>query len=54
MANELIMNITPGETRIARLEDGVLSELSIERENDMQVAGKKIGTLNQSQAFHQS
>jgi ribonuclease G len=33
------MNITPGETRIARLENGVLSELSIERDSDEQVAG---------------
>lgn len=39
MAHEIIMNITPGETRIARLEDGVLSELSIERDSDAQVAG---------------
>lgn len=33
------MNVTPGETRIARLEGGVLSELMIERDNDVQVAG---------------
>ncbi|HLD45653.1 MAG TPA: ribonuclease E/G, partial [bacterium] len=39
MANELIMNVTPGETRIALLERGVLAELSIERETEMQVAG---------------
>ncbi|MBF0107158.1 MAG: Rne/Rng family ribonuclease [Deltaproteobacteria bacterium] len=39
MANELIMNVTPGETRIARLEDGILSELSIERDSELQVAG---------------
>lgn len=39
MSNEIIMNVTPGETRIARLENGVLSELSIERDNDLQVAG---------------
>lgn len=47
MSNELIMNITPGETRIARLENGVLSELSIERESDMQVAGNiYLGRIN--------
>lgn len=39
MVNELIMNVTPGETRIARMENGVLSELMIERDNDVQVAG---------------
>lgn len=39
MANELIMNVTPGETRIVRMENGVLSELMIERDNDVQVAG---------------
>ena len=30
MKNEMIMNVTPGETRIARFLDGVLSELAIE------------------------
>lgn len=39
MGNEIVMNVTPGETRIARFEDGVLSELSIERDSDVQVAG---------------
>lgn len=39
MTNEIIMNVTPGETRIARLENGVLSELSIERDSELQVAG---------------
>src|SRR5687768_9515508 len=33
------MNVSPGETRIARLENGVLSELIIERDSDVQVAG---------------
>ena len=33
------MNVTPGETRIARFMDGVLSELAIERESDLQVVG---------------
>lgn len=47
MSNELIMNVTPGETRIARLENGVLSELAIERESDMQVAGNiYLGRIN--------
>lgn len=39
MSSEMIMNVTPGETRIARFEDGVLSELAIERDSDVQVAG---------------
>lgn len=47
MANEIIMNVTPGETRIARLENGVLSELSIERDSDAQVAGNiYLGRIN--------
>lgn len=39
MGNEIVMNVTPGETRIARFENGVLSELSVERDSDVQVAG---------------
>lgn len=47
MSSEIIMNVTPGETRIARLENGVLSELSIERDSDMQVAGNiYMGRIN--------
>lgn len=33
------MNITAGETRIARLENGAVSELYIERAGDQQIAG---------------
>lgn len=39
MKSEMIMNVTPGETRIARFLDGVLSELAIERDSDVQVVG---------------
>lgn len=39
MANELIMNITAGETRIARLENGVVAELFIERDDEKQIVG---------------
>lgn len=39
MANEIVMNVTPGETRIAKFEDGVLVDLAIERDSDVQVAG---------------
>lgn len=39
MTNELIMNVTVGETRIARLEDGQVSELFIERDDEEQVVG---------------
>lgn len=39
MSSEMIMNVTPGETRLARFLDGVLSELAIERDSDVQVVG---------------
>lgn len=39
MAHELIMNITPGETRIARMERGVISELHVERDDEQQITG---------------
>lgn len=34
MPNELIINITLGETRVARLENGVVTELTIERRRE--------------------
>jgi len=41
------MNVTPGETRIARLQDSVLSELIIERDSDEQVSGNiYLGRIN--------
>lgn len=39
MSKELIINVTPGETRIARLEGGSVAELYIERADDQQIAG---------------
>src|SRR3989338_1984180 len=39
MANELILNVTLSETRVARLENGVVSELFIERMRDEGVVG---------------
>lgn len=39
MANELIINVTPQETRIALLEDRVLAELHIERTRDRGIIG---------------
>lgn len=39
MANELILNVTLGETRVARLENGVVSELHIERTREQGVVG---------------
>ena len=39
MANELIINITPWETRVALLEDKVLAELYIERTKDRGIMG---------------
>lgn len=39
MANELVMNVTLGETRIARLENGVVVEVSIERASEGSLVG---------------
>jgi len=39
MANELIVNVTPHETRVALLEDRVLAELYIERTKDRGIMG---------------
>lgn len=39
MANELIINVTPQETRVALLEDRVLAELHIERNRDRGIIG---------------
>jgi ribonuclease G len=39
MANELIINVTPQETRVALLEDRALSELYIERTRDRGIVG---------------
>lgn len=39
MANELILNVTLGETRVARLEAGVVTELYIERTKEQGVLG---------------
>lgn len=39
MANELILNVTLGETRVARLENGAVAELHIERMREQGVVG---------------
>ncbi len=39
MANELIINVTQQETRVALLEDRVLAELYIERTKDRGIMG---------------
>ncbi|MBL7685461.1 MAG: Rne/Rng family ribonuclease, partial [Deltaproteobacteria bacterium] len=39
MPNDLIINVTAGETRVAFLESGVLSELIIERHQEIGIAG---------------
>ena len=39
MANELIINVTLGETRVARLENGIVSEIHIERAKEQGVVG---------------
>ena len=39
MPNELIVNVTLGETRVARLESGVVAEVYIERAREASVVG---------------
>jgi ribonuclease G len=39
MPNELVVNVTLGETRVARLENGIVSELFIERAREQGVVG---------------
>ena len=39
MEVEILVNRTPGETRVALLEDGGLKELFIERDHDRNVVG---------------
>lgn len=39
MPNELIVNVTLGETRVARLENGIVTELTIERKREGGVVG---------------
>ena len=39
MSVELLMNITPTETRVALIEGGVLQELHIERQASKGIAG---------------
>jgi len=39
MKSELIMNVQPTETRVARLENGAISELLIERAKDAGYTG---------------
>jgi ribonuclease G len=39
MPNELVVNVTLGETRVARLENGVVAELFIERRLEQNVVG---------------
>ena len=39
MSNELLLNVTLGETRVARLENGAVTELYIERAKEQGVVG---------------
>ena len=32
MSVELLMNVTPSETRVAYIEDGILQEIHVDRE----------------------
>jgi ribonuclease G len=39
MKQEIIINSTPQESRIALVEDGLLAELLVERKEEMGIAG---------------
>ena len=39
MSNELLMNVTPTETRVALVENGLLQELHLERVGDYSYVG---------------
>lgn len=39
MSNELLVNVTLGETRVARIENGSVAELYIERSNETNIVG---------------
>jgi ribonuclease G len=39
MANQLVINVTPQETRVALMENGMLAELYIERTKGRSIVG---------------
>src|SRR6056297_1235190 len=39
MSNELLINVTPSETRVALVESGLLQELHLERRGDISYVG---------------
>ena len=39
MAGELLINVTPSETRVALIENGVLQEVHVEREGKRGLVG---------------
>ena len=39
MSNQLVINVTPQETRVALMEDGMLAELYIERTKGRSIVG---------------
>ena len=39
MSSEILINITPMETRVALVENGVLQEVSVEREKNRGIVG---------------
>lgn len=39
MSTELLINVTPSETRVAMIEDGNLQEIHIERESKRGIVG---------------
>ena len=39
MSVELLMNVTPSETRVAYIEDGILQEIHVDRESRRGIVG---------------
>ena len=42
MQNEIVINVDTGETRVALIEQGIFTELHIEREADKSVVGNVV------------
>ena len=39
MSSELLINITPSESRVALIENGVLQEIQLERQSHLGIVG---------------
>ena len=45
MAHEILVNVTPQETRVAMLEQGIVQELHVERSSARGLVGKRTSGL---------